>query len=1278
MIVTFYSYKGGVGRSMALANVAQWLRLRGLRVVIVDWDLEAPGLESFFVTDPAAREALRSRLGVVDLISTYQDLFPSLPRAEAGSSAGMAVGRSSAFVQVLSRTLPPLAPMLLPVPPPSSGADVVGKLWLLGAGRRTGARFESYAETVQRFDWGEFYARYEGEAYFEWMRQQLLSPELADVVLIDSRTGVAEMSGVCTRQLADVVVLFSAPNDQNLDGIALMAGSFVRSDLLEARGGRPLQLLAVPARVDQSDGVLVDRFEKVFHEKLERYTPEILKRIRDDRALLRIPYVKDYAYSERLAIGDPEGSSALQNAYATLAAHLAVLAPADSALKIRCGEVLERTFHLPTVMVLQFQDDDPPAIALRDRLDREGMLALPLKDTASGPSRAKFEPTATVVAVVTPELLATPRVEAFWRSARQQGASLFLVRAGHPTLEHVPPRWATRERVYDADAPDDWKALVAAIRSPVRRDRVPSMAPPAASTFVGRDAERAHIKEMLLRTEMPLRDAPSRGRAIALLGLGGSGKTALARVICADADVVSFFYDGIVWLSLGPEPDLGKPLRSALTAFGIEAPAAMDVDIAERRLADVLEDKRCLMVLDDVLDPRALARIPRGGPGCRTLLTTRSREVAAAASAHVVEIGAVTAEDARRLLATGLGQDVSEEVVSALAHQFGGLPLALEIASRLIRTRVDMGEQAADVARDLLRRFEEEGIAAFDEHVSLESPGSGLGAFLLAIDRLSASDRARLPLLASLPAGEPLTIERVAQASGADVDECQQMLRRMAALSLVRLDVTIGTVVFHPLVLAFFRTLERRQRRAEATRQGYASAAPARTFISYRRDDGAYAARLFDRLSEQFGYDRIFMDVDAIPAGADLGEALGREIASSRAVLVVIGRGWNAVDSGGRRRIDRPDDVVRLEIRLAAARGTPLIPVLVDGAAMPAPEELPDDLRFLSRLQACAIGTATFHQDVDRLVAALERIAPVRPSDRPLDDLPAKAEAAHPPPPAPAPISRTGSTLEGGDLEAPPRPRSRTKRLMVVGTAAAAAIGLAVGVWQIALAPPGTVVVPKVIGMQLDQAERTLGERGLKLGTTQREVPGASGRVLSQSPEPGSSVPRASAVDLVVAKGTGSQPDASSGTGPGSTASPQATPPRQVPGSSPVDANLKRRLYLRYAEPSQGEAIPELTRRLEKANVVVAGAALVPSAPAQTELMYVSADDAADAEAIRAILEKLRVKVGRLKRISGEGARPRHFELHLSRGERLGVERSAAQGAETAGPAPTKASAQRP
>src|SRR5262245_26515345 len=94
MIVTFYSYKGGVGRSMAMANVAAWLCQKGLRVLVVDWDLEAPGLEQFFLDDDAV-EAVRSKPALIDMLALYKRIYPSLkipdaPRDAPSNSAAAA------------------------------------------------------------------------------------------------------------------------------------------------------------------------------------------------------------------------------------------------------------------------------------------------------------------------------------------------------------------------------------------------------------------------------------------------------------------------------------------------------------------------------------------------------------------------------------------------------------------------------------------------------------------------------------------------------------------------------------------------------------------------------------------------------------------------------------------------------------------------------------------------------------------------------------------------------------------------------------------------------------------------------------------------------------------------------------------------------------------------------------------------------------------------------------------------------------------------------------
>jgi hypothetical protein len=110
------------------------------------------------------------------------------------------------------------------------------------------------------------------------------------------------------------------------------------------------------------------------------------------------------------------------------------------------------------------------------------------------------------------------------------------------------------------------------------------------------------------------------------------------------------------------------------------------------------------------------------------------------------------------------------------------------------------------------------------------------------------------------------------------------------------------------------------------------------------------AGRLHDRLAQTFGRDKLFMDVDHIPAGTDFVAHLNSQVAECDVVLVVIGPNWLGVkDESGGRRLDNPDDFVAIEIAAALARDIRVIPVLVDGARMPKASELPDSLKPLAR-----------------------------------------------------------------------------------------------------------------------------------------------------------------------------------------------------------------------------------------------------------------------------------------------------------------------------------------
>src|SRR5688572_22561856 len=141
-------------------------------------------------------------------------------------------------------------------------------------------------------------------------------------------------------------------------------------------------------------------------------------------------------------------------------------------------------------------------------------------------------------------------------------------------------------------------------------------------------------------------------------------------------------------------------------------------------------------------------------------------------------------------------------------------------------------------------------------------------------------------------------------------------------------------------------------------------------FISYRRDDTAgHAGRLYDHLKRAFGPDGVFMDLDDIRRGDTFSEVLTTKLRESDVLIALVGRRWfSLTDAAGRRRIDDPDDWVREEIRTALRGGHLVIPVRVDGAAMPAAADLPEDIRgLMARQWADVRDGGAFEKDVEAL-----------------------------------------------------------------------------------------------------------------------------------------------------------------------------------------------------------------------------------------------------------------------------------------------------------------------
>jgi TIR domain len=149
-------------------------------------------------------------------------------------------------------------------------------------------------------------------------------------------------------------------------------------------------------------------------------------------------------------------------------------------------------------------------------------------------------------------------------------------------------------------------------------------------------------------------------------------------------------------------------------------------------------------------------------------------------------------------------------------------------------------------------------------------------------------------------------------------------------------------------------------------------------FLNYRRADTAgHAGRLTDLLDARFGRGTVFRDVESIDGGTDFVHAIQRAVGSARLMLVLIGNTWTTETApDGTRRLDDPEDFVRLEIATALRQGLPVLPVLVEGAQMPAERDLPPDLKPLARVQAVELTEGRWQYDTAHLVETIARLAP--------------------------------------------------------------------------------------------------------------------------------------------------------------------------------------------------------------------------------------------------------------------------------------------------------------
>ncbi|HWS33863.1 MAG TPA: AAA family ATPase, partial [Actinoplanes sp.] len=319
-IVTFYSFKGGTGRTMALANVAWILAANGKRVLVVDWDLESPGLHRYF-SPFLGRDAFERQRTVIGLVQDFQDYMRDRdPDDESPPEYAARADLSDRVVALDWDRFP--------------GA---GRLDLLPAGRLN----RDYATVLSWLKWDDFYERHAGGPFLDAVRAEMR--RRYDYVLIDSRTGYSDVADICTVHMPDTLVLCFTLNEQGIEGASAVARQVEEHK-------RHIRIMPVPMRLDAAEKEKSEAIRAFAKERFEGL-PEAEDRESRDRYwnTVFVPYQAYYNYEERLAtIGDPAGvQGTLLAAYEKLTSELtggevSALPPMEADLRSRVNEQFER------------------------------------------------------------------------------------------------------------------------------------------------------------------------------------------------------------------------------------------------------------------------------------------------------------------------------------------------------------------------------------------------------------------------------------------------------------------------------------------------------------------------------------------------------------------------------------------------------------------------------------------------------------------------------------------------------------------------------------------------------------------------------------------------------------------------------------------------------------------------------------------------------------------------------------------------------------------------
>lgn len=403
-----------------------------------------------------------------------------------------------------------------------------------------------------------------------------------------------------------------------------------------------------------------------------------------------------------------------------------------------------------------------------------------------------------MVLVITPAAIESAVIRKEWRYARQQGVCVYPVQ-GNTTIDFASlPRWMNKAHFFDLE--HEWETFINYLMSPCQVTRVPFMAPDLPNGFI----ERPALFDQLLRS---LLETARQDLALttALHGAGGLGKTTLAAALCHHDETIMNFDDGILWVTLGKHPNVHEGLTKLYAALTGERPGFVDQEDAVFHLAEKLEDKNCLIVIDDVWDTAHLKPFMRGGKGCTRLITTRIFDVASEAARFNVD--EMTVSEAVRMLTTHFDDPPPDaSLFRELAERLEKWPLLLEMAGATLRHRISRGDTPAGALAYVNKKLDKQGVMTFDNRNAVGGRQAIASTIEISLELLNTKERQLCAELAIFPEDTDVPLSVVSALWGLDDFETEELVQKLDNFSLLKFSIQAATIRLHDVVRSYLAT----------------------------------------------------------------------------------------------------------------------------------------------------------------------------------------------------------------------------------------------------------------------------------------------------------------------------------------------------------------------------------------------------------------------------------------------------------------------------------------